>query len=87
VAALSPIHLRRRRVRAVVVEVYVVRRDRATPWPFYHVAANRSSSLVTVIAPQLVNATVEHRGDSVPLSGRQHATALGTYKLPPHELR
>jgi hypothetical protein len=89
VAALSPIHLRRRRGRATVVEVYIVRRDRATLGPFYHVAANRSSSLVTVVAPQPVNATVEHHGDSVPLSGRQHATtkldatALGTYKLQP----
>jgi hypothetical protein len=56
--ALSPIHLRRRRGRAAVVEVYVVRRDRATPWPFYHVAASRSSALVTVVAPQPVSATV-----------------------------
>jgi hypothetical protein len=36
-----------------------------------------------------MNATVEHRGDSVPLSGRQHtsfkldATADGVYKFLP----
>jgi hypothetical protein len=42
---------------------------------------------VTVVAPQPVIATVDHRGDSIPLSGRQHAmpklgaTALGPYKL------
>jgi hypothetical protein len=74
-AALSPIHLRRRRGRAAVVEVYIVCRDRATPGPFYHVAVNRSSSLVTAVAPQPVNAMVKHHGDLVPLSGRQHATA------------
>jgi hypothetical protein len=42
---------------------------------------------VTAVAHQPVIATVDHRGDLVPLSGRQHAmpkfgaTALGPYKL------
>jgi hypothetical protein len=79
----------RRRGLAAVVEVYVVRRDRAMSWPFHHVVASRNSSLVTAVAPQPVNATVERRSDSVPLSGRQHssfkldATTDGVYKLLP----
>jgi hypothetical protein len=83
----------RRRGRAAVVEVYVVRRDRVTPWPFPYVVASCNSSLVTIVAPQPVNATVARRSDSVPLSGRQHssfkldATADGVYKLLPSELR
>jgi hypothetical protein len=84
--ALSPIHLRRWRGRAAVVEVYVVHHDRTTSWPLYHVVASRSSSLVIAVAPQPVIATVDRRDDLVPLSGRQHAmpklgaTALGPYK-------
>jgi hypothetical protein len=79
----------RRRGQVAVVEVYVIRRDRATPWPFHHVIGSFNSSLVTDVAPQLVNATVERRSDSVPLSGRQHTsfkldtTADGVYKLLP----
>ena len=78
-----------RRGRAAIVEVFIVRRDRATLWPFHHVVVSRNSSLVTAVAPQPVNATVERRSDSVPLSGRQHtsfkldATADGVYKLLP----
>jgi hypothetical protein len=85
--ALSSIHSCRRRGRAAIVEVYIVRRDCAMPGPFYHVAASHSSSLVTAVAPQPVIAMVDRRGDSVPLSGHQRAmpklgaTALGPYKL------
>jgi hypothetical protein len=81
-----------RRGRAAVVEVYVVRCDRATSWPFHHIVASHSSSLVTVVAPQPVNTTVDRRGDSSPLLGRQHdfsklgATADGPYKSMPSEL-
>jgi hypothetical protein len=79
----------RRRGRAAVVEVYVVRHDRSMSWPFHHVVASHNSSLVTVVAPHPVNATVDRRSDSVPLSGRQHtffklnATVDGGYKLLP----
>jgi hypothetical protein len=78
-----------RRGRAAVVEVYVVRRDRTTLWPFHHVVSSRNSSVVTAVAPQPVNATVEHHNDLLPLSGRQHtsfkldATADAVYKLLP----
>jgi hypothetical protein len=57
----------RRRGRAAVVEVYVVRRDRAMPWPFHHDVVSRNSSLVTVVASYPVTATVDRRDDS-PLS-------------------
>jgi hypothetical protein len=77
------------RGRAAVIEVYVVCHDRAMSWPFHHVVASHNSSLVTAVAPQPVNATVERRSDSVPLSDRQHtsfkldATTNGVYKLLP----
>jgi hypothetical protein len=79
----------RRCGRVAVVEVCIIRRDRAMSWPFHHVVASRNSSLVTVVAPQPVNATVERHSDSVPLSDRQHtsfkldATVDGVYKLLP----
>jgi hypothetical protein len=43
VAALSLVHLHRRRGQATIVEVCVVRRDRDMLWPFNHVAVHRLS--------------------------------------------
>jgi hypothetical protein len=69
----------RRRGRADVVEVYVVRHDRATPWPFHHVIASRNSSLVTVVASYLVTTTVDRRDDSpLSLSRQRNFFKLGT---------
>jgi hypothetical protein len=84
---MSSIHSRRWRGRAATVVLYVVRRDHAMPWPSHHLTASRNNSPVTVVAPQLVIATVDRRGDSSPLSGRQRTfvkldtTVLGSYKL------
>jgi hypothetical protein len=87
VAALSLVHLRRRRGQATVIEVYVVRCDRDTLWPFYHIAVHRLSMSIRrrwschgniheLLAPVTSSLFVRHCAIS-----NSWATALESYKL------
>lgn len=86
-AALSLVHLRRRRGQATVVEVCVVRRDRDTLWPFNHVAVHRLSMSIHRCWSCHSNIHELLAPVTSSLSGRHHAisnsraTALESYQL------
>jgi hypothetical protein len=87
VAALSLVHLRRRRGQATVVEVCVAHRDRDMLWPFNHVAMHRLSMSIRRCwsCHGKVHESLAPVASS--LSDRQrnifklNATALESYKL------